>query len=515
MGEAKKGGQRHLFEFSFNRSIKIEARDERLSSDAGVLLQRELDERLGFTRELTAQLLDPRNPALITHPLAELFRTRLYLINEGWRDQDDADKLRFDPALRLAISERKGDASLREAQGPQEPDGLSSQPTQSRLIQTLSSEHNRTVLRDSLLSGSALGLQARRQHCYQRVTLDFDSTMFEVFGSQGGTAYNGHYQCRGYHPLLAQIAETGDWVGGRLRSGEVWTAEGAVEFVLLLLTRVEQEIGLVAMARGDAGMVDDPMLSALEQRRNAKGNPAQTPYVFRLKTNAVLDGLADPFIHRPAGRPPLEGREWTYELEYQAASWRVPRRVVLVVIERPFEMFLDSFFLVTNIPAHELNGAEILAAYRPRGTMEGHLGELKSALKPALSCSERQRETKRSDAEREAADARDAACNEATMLMYLLAFNLANQVRLLLEDAVPQPISATTGHERKPDRPRVTESLLPRQGWSLPRVREQVLKTAARFLLGSREVTVVIAGAASELWRRLWRRIEQLHPLVT
>jgi hypothetical protein len=344
--------------------------------------------------------------------------------------------------------------------------------------------------------------------------LDFDSTMLEVFGSQGGSAYNGHYQCRGYHPLLALVAETGDWVDGMLRSGEVWTAEGAVEFVLNVLARVERDIGMVAMVRGDAGMVDEPMLSALEQRRSAKGHPAPTPYIFRLKTNAVLERLAEPYLRRPAGRPPLEGREWIHELEYQAESWSVPRRIVLVVVERPFELFVDSFFLVTNILAREWTGAEILEGYRPRGTMEGHLGELKSALMPALSCSERQREKKRTAAQREAADARDAACNEATMLLYLLAFNLANQARLLMEDAVPQPIPETSGHQSLPDQPRVAEYLLPRQGWSLERFREQVLKAAARFLLGSREVTVVLTGVAAEIWRRFWRRLNRL-PLVT
>ena len=515
MGERQNGAQEHLFDLSFNRAVKVEGRDERLSSDTGVLLQRELDERLGLTRELAAKLRDPRNPELITHPLPELLRTRLYLINEGWRDQDDADKLRHDPALRLAVSERKGDASLREAQGPQEPEGLGSQPTQSRVVVALSSEHNRQVLREGLLDWSARGLRGRRQHRYRYITLDFDSTLFEVYGRQGGSAWNGHYECRGYHPLLAQVAETGDWVGGRLRSGEVWTAEGAVDFVLGLLPRVEREIGMVALVRGDAGMVDEPMLSALEQRRNEKGNLAPTPYVFRLKTNPVLERMAEPFLRRPPGRPPLEAREWCYELEYQAESWRVPRRVVLVVLERPRELFVDSFFLVTNKSAAQVSGAELLEEYRPRGTMEGHLGELKAALAPALSCSERQGDKQRSEAERQAADARDAACNEATMLLYLLAFNLANQVRLLLEDAVPRPIPQSSGHQPEPDRPKVADYLFPREGWSLQRLREQVLKTAGRFLLGSRQVTVVISGAARELWRRLWRRIAQLHPLVT
>jgi len=514
VGEDQSGGRESLFGLTFNRAIKVEARPERLSGDAGVLLEREIDERLGLTRDLARALHDPRNPALVTHIMDELLRARLYLMNGGWRDQDDADKLRHDPALRLAVSERKGDAALRPAPAAQTPEGLASQPTQSRLVAALATEHNRAVLREALLEWSARGVRARRRHRFQRVTVDFDSTMMEVYGAQGGSAYNGHYKCKGYHPLLAQVAETGDWVDGRLRSGEVWTAEGAVEFVLKVLARVEREIGLVAMLRGDAGMVDEPMLAALEQRRNAKGHPAQTPYVFRLKTNPVLDRLAEPFVRRPAGRPPLEGREWTYELAYQAESWSVPRRVVLVVIERPFELFLDYFFLVTNIPAQEFGGAEMLELYRPRGTMEGHLGELKAVLMPALSCSERQREKPRTDQERKQADDRDAACNEATMLLYLLAYNLANQARLLMEDAVPQSTPATTGHEEQPERDNTSARAPAQRGWSLQRFREQVLKTAARFLLGGREVTVVITGAAAELWRCLWRRLERLQPLT-
>lgn len=515
MGEDKTGARGQLFGFTFNRALKVEARAERLSSDAGVLLQRELDERLALTRRLAAELHDPRDPDLITHLLEELLRTRLYLINEGWRDQDDVDKLRHDPALRVAVSKRRGDAALRPATAPQTPDGLASQPTQSRLIAALSTTHNRKVLQSALLDWSQRGLRAQRGHRYRYVTVDFDSTMFEVYGTQGGSAWNGHYKCRGYHPLLAQVAETGDWVGGQLRSGEVWTAEGAVEFVLPILERVEAEIGQVALLRGDAGMVSEPLLAALEQRRNARGHGVPTPYVFREKTNPVLDRLAEPYVNRPPGRPPLEGREWLYELQYQAGSWSVPRRVVLVVVERPFELFLDYFFLVTNIAPADLDAAGVLETYRPRGSMEGSLAELKSALAPALSCSERQGARPRTEVERKQADARDSACNEATMLLYLLAYNLANQVRLLMEDATPQSIPATSGHELKPDRKPLADYLVVRCGWSLQRLREQVLKVAARFVLGGREVVVVIAGAAAELWQRLWRRLARLQPLTT
>jgi len=118
MGEA----QHTLFPLDFNRSIVIEDRPERLTGDAGVRALRQIDHRLGLTDWLAAHLTDPRKPDLITHPQVELLRTRLYLIAQGHRDADDADRLGLDPAFRLAVSQRRGVAALEEPD-PQQPDG--------------------------------------------------------------------------------------------------------------------------------------------------------------------------------------------------------------------------------------------------------------------------------------------------------------------------------------------------------------------------------------------------------
>ena len=110
MGET----QPTLFPLDFNRSIIVEDRPERLTADAGVLVLRQIDHRLGLTDWLAARLTDPRKGDSITHPQVELLRTRLYLIAQGHRDGDDADRLALDPALRLAVSQRRGTAPLHE-----------------------------------------------------------------------------------------------------------------------------------------------------------------------------------------------------------------------------------------------------------------------------------------------------------------------------------------------------------------------------------------------------------------
>lgn len=70
MGES----QLTLFQPNFNRSIHVEARPERLSSDAGAVLLRELMRRSGLSGLLDEHLCDPRDPSRVIHPFSELLR---------------------------------------------------------------------------------------------------------------------------------------------------------------------------------------------------------------------------------------------------------------------------------------------------------------------------------------------------------------------------------------------------------------------------------------------------------
>lgn len=384
-----------LFQPEFNGSIRVEARAERLTAEAGAVLIREVIEHLGIGRFLADRLHDPRRPDLITHPLVELLHTELIMLAQGWRDRDDADALRDDPVMRLAVSERRGISPLMSpspdrAEGepkpknPPVPDGLASQPTLSRLGRTLATEQNRAVLRDSLLVTAARRIKAGRcGHRMRYVTIDVDSLPVEVHGHQEGSEYNGHYHARIFHPLVASIGETGDLIDMRLRKGNAHTAEGALDFILPLVDRVEKELCQVASARLDAGFPEEKLLAGLEQRR--------TPYVARVKNNPVLDHMAEPYLRRPPGRPPNEPRTWFYEMNYAAESWSRGRRVVLVVLERAEELFLHHFWLITSWAEDQMPAADLLELYRGRGTAEGHFGELMSVLDPALSSSPRQK----------------------------------------------------------------------------------------------------------------------------
>ena len=98
-----------------------------------------------------------------------------------------------------------------------------------------------------------------RGHRLRHVTLDADFLPIEVHGQQEGSQYNGHYGVRCYHPLVAVLGETGDLVDIRLREGNVHTAEGALDFILPLLDRLEREV--VAKWPRCASMRDFPKTS--------------------------------------------------------------------------------------------------------------------------------------------------------------------------------------------------------------------------------------------------------------
>jgi hypothetical protein len=477
MGES----QLTLFQPKFNRSIRVEARAERLSGDAGALLLRELADRLGYRALLAEALADPRNPDRIRHPFGELLLTDLLLRAQGWTDHNDATLLRHDPLLRLAVSERRGEAPVRAAKDHGVPEGLASQPTLSRLLRALADESNRDALGRALvtLTKRRLGLVEGRWRA--EAIVDMDSLPIEVHGHQPGTAYNGHYRLRCYHPLVARLAG-GDFLGGKLREGQAHTADGGQAFVLPILEELARYY-LEVWLRMDAGFPEPELLRALEAR--------DIRYVARLRGNRALARLAQPHLKRPPGRPPREGRTWVHELTYQAGTWRTPRRVVLVVLERPGdqgELFLDHFFLLTNAPAEEMDGFQLLERYRARGDAERDFGELNGAFQVGLPSSPRPKEHCRGERVRLPTPAYDAfGANEARWLLTLHAANLLHAARTLI---------------------RRRERGL----WSRQRFREHVLKVPARVTLGKRRVMVWLPADRSSLWADLARAIEALPP---
>ena len=94
--------------------LPIEARfdDGLASSDGGLLLLREVEQRLGMARRMAACIRDPRAPERVSHRLDEILRFRMLMIAAGYEDGDDADTLRRDPLFKLAMQRLPDEADL-------------------------------------------------------------------------------------------------------------------------------------------------------------------------------------------------------------------------------------------------------------------------------------------------------------------------------------------------------------------------------------------------------------------
>ena len=108
-----------LFSFYRHRPIHADFSGGQITSDAGLLPLRAFDQRHHLTRELAAQLHDPRQDDRVRHDSLALLRQRIYQIVAGYEDANDADRLRHDPLLQIVADQKLGDA-------------LGSQPTLSR-----------------------------------------------------------------------------------------------------------------------------------------------------------------------------------------------------------------------------------------------------------------------------------------------------------------------------------------------------------------------------------------------
>src|SRR4030081_1491837 len=100
-GEAVGETQNRPFQLSFNSALRVEFQGARVTSDGGLILVRELDERLGLSELMDRHLNDSRRGKNIQLPLADLLRQSIYSRLAGYEDVNDAARLSQDPTFRL------------------------------------------------------------------------------------------------------------------------------------------------------------------------------------------------------------------------------------------------------------------------------------------------------------------------------------------------------------------------------------------------------------------------------
>ena len=382
MGEA----QNRPFQLSFNSSLKVDFQGSGVTSDGGLVLVRELDERLGFGELIERHLADARgkNTQL---PLADLLRQSVYSRLAGYEDVNDAERLSQDPAFRLIGSKKVWERGA----------ALTSrlQSFETELLTQADNLAGMAALNRELV-GRAEAIDSPR-----RVVLDMDSTEIPVYGEQEQSAYNGHFESTCYHPLLLFNRE-GDCLAAKLRPGNVHSAEGWEELLLPEIER-QQTLGKEVVFRADAAFAKPELYEALEER--------ELKYAIRLPANDHLQRNIAELLTRPVGRPSYKPVVRYKSFLYQAATWNRARRVVAKVEFHFGELFPRVGFIATTLAA---DNRAVVRFYNKRGTAEQWIKEGKQAVKMTrLSCHR-------------------FRSNEVRLWLSVIAYNLGNLWRRLV-----------------------------------------------------------------------------------
>jgi hypothetical protein len=383
MGEKQNGP----FQLSFSASLKVDFQGSQVTSDGGLILVRELDERLGFGELIAQHLSDSRRGKNTQLPLADLFRQSVYSRIAGYEGVNDAERLSQDPTFRLIASEKTWDRGA----------ALTSR-LQTFETEMLAGEENFGSL--ARINRELIG-KAEALDSPQRVVLDMDSTEIPVYGQQENSAYNGHFESTCYHPLLLLNGE-GDCLAVKLRLGNVHSADGWKDMLLPEIER-QHRLGKEVVFRADAAIAKPEIYEALEERA--------VKYAIRIPSNESLERDIAELLTRPVGRPGHKTVVWYKGFLYQAAGLKTARRVVAKVEFHCGELFPRVGFIVTNL---ETDSRAVVRFYDKRGTAEQWIKEGKQAVKMTrLSCHR-------------------FRSNEVRLWLSVMAYNLGNLWRRLV-----------------------------------------------------------------------------------
>jgi hypothetical protein len=461
--------------------IQFETSAERLSPDGGLLLFRQLDERLGLTRDFALALDDPRAPDLREHSFLEMTRQRVFGILADYEDQNDAAALRTDPVFKLLCGRR-----------PEEAD-LASQPTLSRFENSISVASLKR-LRQLFVDPFIASFERPPRH----LTLDLDAVDDPAHGEQQLTFWHNYYDQNQYLPLIISCAENDLLVSLSLRHGSAHAALGAdcdLEYVVTRLRAAWPDVAIHVRADAAFGI---PMMDEVCQR-------LRLTYTFGLQGNAVLLRRTEELLNQAVAAWQAERQEARKQgrgarpvrlfagFRYRAGSWDRERFVVAKAEAN--EQGSQRRFVVTDRPGAALFPGATYDEYAERGESENRFKEGKCDLHMGRLWDHR------------------FCANYFRLYLHALALNLVVRMRRLV--ALPEA-------EARPEVPRQAEQGEQRRrrfnqrrrrdvlGEGQPATwRQQVIKVAVRVVSSTRRVVIRLSGEwpCLEQFRRLTQRL--------
>lgn len=344
------------FDFLTSKPVVVEPSAAQVSSDAGLLPFRQLDDQIGLTRQFAEALTDRRDVGRIGHSFLEMVRMRVYGILADYPDQNDHDVLRSDPVFKLLC-----DRSIHA-------DDLASQPTLSRFENAIGPRCF-FRLRNLLIEQFIDSFDQPPRH----LTLDIDTFDDATHGEQQLTFFHGYYNQYQYQPRAITCAENDLVLNLALLHGIAPPTLGADDDLRYVVERLRHAWpGVRIHLRGDSGFGSPVMYAACER--------LDIDYTLGLGMNARLKKLSENTLETAVNRFEATGepQRCFCAFWYKANSWPV-QRWVIVKCEANAQG-TNRRAVVTNRSGAFVLPEAVYDEYADRGESENRNKELKNGL---------------------------------------------------------------------------------------------------------------------------------------
>lgn len=351
-----------------------------ITSDAGGLLLREVEQRTGILKKFATCFVDYRNAEAIEHPVRDLVAQRVYALCLGYEDLNDHDQLRADPLLAVMVgkSDPKGEhrRDLRDR-----GKALAGKSTLNRLERTpadagAGDRYQKTVMQpeaiDRLLVDHYLDAHERPP---LQIVLDLDATDDPVYGHQEGRFFHGYYDCYCYLPLYIFCGEF--LLSAQLRTAGIDAAKGALADLKRVVKQIRSRWRKVPiLVRGDSGFCRDAIMSWCEREG--------IDYIFGVAKNPRLLEEIKTELKKAEDESTKTGEAARVykNFRYQTLekTWSRMRRVIGKA-EHIHQKGANPRFVVTSLPAKWFPAGVVYEAmYCQRGEMENRIKEQQLGL---------------------------------------------------------------------------------------------------------------------------------------
>jgi len=315
-----------------------------ITSDAGGILLRQIDRRLGLTKSVSEELKDSRRQKSCDHSLLSMLRQRIYGLALGYEDLNDHQTLRNDPAFQTAIEQDYEPAS---------PSTLCRFENKANR-QTAWAIHQ-VIIEQFIASKTSPPAE---------LILDFDATDDRVHGQQEGRFFHGYYDHYCFLPLYVFCED--QLLVSYLRPSKIDGAKHSWAILSLLVKRFRQEWPEVKIImRADSGFCRHRMLTWCESHN--------VDYIIGIAKNKRLQETASSLINKAKKHfeNTREKQRMFGWIRYGAKSWGGEKRVI--VKAEHGAKGANPRFVVCSLSGEALHLYDDL--YCARGDMENRIKE--------------------------------------------------------------------------------------------------------------------------------------------